>query len=98
MPAGLPTPEAQADIVAKLTELIQALESHPAWTPPSPNPALFHVWDFVSRSRYIMEELDNIKEGKQVKHPEQIPKNDQGKRCHCVCVVLFFLVSWGNTT
>ncbi|CAM1503006.1 Fc.00g077820.m01.CDS01 [Cosmosporella sp. VM-42] len=76
-PADLPSPEVREDITTKLTALIQALESHPAWVPPMPHKGLYHVWDFVNRSKYIMTELDNIQEGRPMKHPEQIPPNNE---------------------
>ena len=78
-PKSLPSPETRQDIINKLTELITALEAHPAWTPPNPHPGLFHVWDFVNRSKYIMTELDNIEAGRPVQHPEQIPPNKKGE-------------------
>jgi hypothetical protein len=77
--ATLPSPEARDEILGKMADLLKAIEAHPKWTPPSLDPGLFHVWDFVNRSRYIVEELDNIKEGKELKHPEQIPKNEGGE-------------------
>ncbi|KAK1999848.1 hypothetical protein LX36DRAFT_748064 [Colletotrichum falcatum] len=78
MTSGLPSPEARAAITEKLSELIAALEAHPAWVPPNPHRGLFHVWDFVSRSRYIMTELDHIRDGEPVQHPEQIPRQKSG--------------------
>ncbi|KAM5345358.1 hypothetical protein ACJ41O_011220 [Fusarium nematophilum] len=74
--SGLPAPEVREDITARLADLVSALESHPSWTPPSPPRGLYHVWDFVCRSRYIMSELDNISAGRPTKYPEQIPRND----------------------
>ncbi|KAI8660488.1 hypothetical protein NCS57_01026200 [Fusarium keratoplasticum] len=75
--SGLPAPEVREEITARLGDLVSALEAHPSWTPPSPPRGLFHVWDFVCRSRYIMTELDNIYAGRPTKHPEQIPKHDR---------------------
>ncbi|EEU43209.1 uncharacterized protein NECHADRAFT_102771 [Fusarium vanettenii 77-13-4] len=75
--SGLPAPEVREEITACLSDLVSALEAHPSWTPPSPPRGLFHVWDFVCRSRYIMTELDNIYAGRPTKHPEQIPKHDR---------------------
>ncbi|KAF5633063.1 hypothetical protein F52700_6164 [Fusarium sp. NRRL 52700] len=72
----LPTTEQRQDITARLADLITAIESHSQWTPPNVDRGLFHVWDFVKRSHYIMTELDNIAAGKKVQHPEQIPKNE----------------------
>lgn len=75
MPRSLPSSEIRQDIYEHLNDLVKAIESHPQWTPPSPPRGLYHIWDFVCRSRYIMSELDNIAEGKPLQHPEQIPKN-----------------------
>ncbi|KAG5752010.1 hypothetical protein H9Q69_002315 [Fusarium xylarioides] len=72
----LPTAEQRENITARLADLITAIESHSQWTPPNVDRGLFHVWDFVKRSHYIMTELDNIAAGRQVQHPEQIPKNE----------------------
>ncbi|KAK2032841.1 hypothetical protein LX32DRAFT_649750 [Colletotrichum zoysiae] len=79
MAPSLPSPEVRAAITEKLSELIAALEAHPAWIPPNPHRGLFHVWDFVSRSRYIMTELDHIRDGQPVQHPEQIPQQKSGR-------------------
>lgn len=83
----LPTPAVQAAAEEKLTTLITALESHPSWKPVTGNEAatpahrtLFFMWDFASRSRYILMELRTIAEGKEVAHPEQIPKQE-GRMC-----------------
>ncbi|KAH8686896.1 hypothetical protein BGZ61DRAFT_47633 [Ilyonectria robusta] len=75
-PTSIPAPEVREVITARLSDLVQALEAHPAWTPASPPRNLFFVWDFVKRSHYIMTELDNISNGRPIKHPEQIPPND----------------------
>ncbi|KAE9567664.1 hypothetical protein K4K49_010186 [Colletotrichum sp. SAR 10_70] len=72
MSAELPSPEVRATIIERLSELIIAIEAHPAWNPENPHRGLFHVWDFVSRSRYIMTELDHIRDGEPVQYPEQI--------------------------
>ncbi|KZL70863.1 hypothetical protein CT0861_09732 [Colletotrichum tofieldiae] len=79
MASGLPSPEVRATITEKLSDLIAALEAHPAWIPPSPHRGLFHIWDFVNRSRYIMTELDHIRDGEPVQHPEQIPQQKSGR-------------------
>ncbi|KAJ0365157.1 hypothetical protein COL154_004652 [Colletotrichum chrysophilum] len=72
MSTELPSPEVRATIIERLSELIIAIEAHPAWNPENPHRGLFHVWDFVSRSRYIMTELDHIRDGEPVQYPEQI--------------------------
>ncbi|KAF4453102.1 hypothetical protein F53441_4162 [Fusarium austroafricanum] len=74
--SDLPTPEQREAITARLADLISAIESHPQWTPSNVDRGLFHVWDFVKRSHYIMTELDNIAAGRDVQHPKQIPKYD----------------------
>jgi hypothetical protein len=76
----IPDAQAQADITAKLNTLALALESHEKWTPPRPHPTLFHIWDFVKRSHYIMTELDNIRHGRELKYPDQIPSLNSGKK------------------
>ncbi|SPJ79734.1 uncharacterized protein FTOL_08125 [Fusarium torulosum] len=73
---ALPTSARREEITGRFADLITALESHPQWTPPNVDRGLFHVWDFVKRSHYIMTELENIEAGRPVQHPEQIPKNN----------------------
>ncbi|OLN81603.1 hypothetical protein CCHL11_05514 [Colletotrichum chlorophyti] len=79
MASTLPSPEVRANITEKLSELVKAIESHPAWVPPNPHKGLFHVWDFVNRSRYIMTELDHIRDGQPVQYPEQLPQQRSGR-------------------
>ncbi|TDZ18476.1 hypothetical protein Cob_v008708 [Colletotrichum orbiculare MAFF 240422] len=79
MPSTIPSPEVRADIIDRLSDLIKAIEAHPAWIPPNPNRGLFHIWDFVNRSRYILTEVYNIRDGQPVKHPEQIPQQKSGR-------------------
>ncbi|KAI9167504.1 hypothetical protein HJFPF1_03632 [Paramyrothecium foliicola] len=79
MPRNLPPTAVRETILSDFDSLIRALESHPSWpasgsTAP-PHPSLYHVWDFVNRSRYIMTEIDNIRDGKPLRHPEQVPSN-----------------------
>jgi predicted transcriptional regulator len=75
----VPDESARADITARLDSLASALEQHPQWTPPNPHPALLQLWDFVKRSHYIMTELENIRTGRPLKHPDQIPPHEDGK-------------------
>ncbi|KFX90349.1 hypothetical protein O988_04198 [Pseudogymnoascus sp. VKM F-3808] len=70
MPAA-PTPEKRAAMEQKLGELIQAIENHELWTPPTPNQTLYHVWDFLNRSKYMLSEFDNIEAGRPLTHPNQ---------------------------
>ncbi|KAH6890529.1 hypothetical protein B0T10DRAFT_322182 [Thelonectria olida] len=75
-PATIPPLDVRDEITARLQDLVEALEAHPSWsTSPPPPRNLFHVWDFVKRSHYIMTELDNIEQGRPTRHPEQIPRN-----------------------
>lgn len=85
-PTSIPAPEVREVITARLSDLVQALEAHPAWTPASPPRNLFFVWDFVKRSHYIMTELDNISNGRPIKHPEQIPPNDGATGDHAAAL------------
>jgi hypothetical protein len=79
-PAAIPPLDVRDEITARLQDLVEALEAHPSWsTSPPPPRNLFHVWDFVKRSHYIMTELDNIEQGRPTRHPEQIPRNAGGK-------------------
>ncbi|KAI5459838.1 hypothetical protein BGZ63DRAFT_405786 [Mariannaea sp. PMI_226] len=76
LPTTIPPSEVRDEITARLASLVDAIESHPSWSISPPPPSnLFHVWDFVKRSHYIMTELDNIENGRPTKHPEQIPRN-----------------------
>lgn len=75
----IPDPAAQEAIAAKLDDFAKALERHPNWTPPRPHPGLLHVWDFVKRSHYIMTEIDNIRHGRPLKYPDQIPAQEGGE-------------------
>ncbi|CAG9996546.1 unnamed protein product [Clonostachys byssicola] len=72
----VPDESARADITARLDSLASAMEQHPQWTPPNPHPALLQLWDFVKRSHYIMTELENIRTGRPLKHPDQIPPHE----------------------
>lgn len=78
MATPIPSAQKQAVVVGKLDALLEAIESHDAWTPPSPHKGLFYVWDFVKRSRYIMAELENIRQDKPVEHREQVPALKNG--------------------
>ncbi|KAF5692629.1 hypothetical protein FDENT_2746 [Fusarium denticulatum] len=90
----LPTAEQRENITARLADLIIAIESHSQWTPPNVDRGLFHVWDFVKRSHYIMTELDNIAAGRKVQHPEQIPKNEG--ECTWAYTTFFVTVASGS--
>ncbi|KFY17697.1 hypothetical protein V491_04951 [Pseudogymnoascus sp. VKM F-3775] len=75
-----PTAEKRAALDQKLGELIQvlilgpfdkAIENHELWVPPTPNQTLYHVWDFLNRSKYMLSEFDNIEAGRALTHPNQ---------------------------
>lgn len=80
--AALPSSAARDRVAQSLTDLVQAIEAHPQMKPPNPHPTLFHSWDFVQRTRYILSELDNIAAGRPVQHPEQIPEYRDGGESH----------------
>lgn len=75
----IPSPQDQEDITSKLAALATTLEAHEAWTPPRPHPSLLQIWDFVKRSHYIMTEIDNIRHGRPLQYPDQIPTNEEGE-------------------
>jgi hypothetical protein len=68
----LPPLSHRQDIDARLNELVNALRAHPQMQPPNPHPTLYHIWDFVMRTKYILSELDNIEAGRPVQYPAQI--------------------------
>jgi hypothetical protein len=43
------------------------------------HPALYHVWDFACRTRYVLSELDAVAAGTAVRYPEQIAGYDKGR-------------------
>merc|ERR1712093_949598 len=53
-----PTPQQFTEIDSRLGALLQAITSHPNWAGQS-NPTLYNLWDFVSRSKYLLSEYDN---------------------------------------
>lgn len=89
----VPVPDAQAQeaIIAKFDTLVRSIENHEAWTPPKPHPTLFHIWNFVKGSQYIMTELENIRHGRPVQHPNQIPAYQEGEFVHGGCPPPSFL-------
>ncbi|CZR68686.1 uncharacterized protein PAC_18585 [Phialocephala subalpina] len=67
-----PTTQQREAVALRLEDLIDAITEHPQWRPqPNPNPTLYHVWDFVMRSKYMLSEYDNIKAGRPIQRPEQ---------------------------
>lgn len=67
---GLPSTAQREVLATKLAEFLTAIEAHPKWCTTNPDKGLFYIWDFVNRTKYMAEELDNIKDGKQLRHPE----------------------------
>ncbi|KAI9818209.1 MAG: hypothetical protein M1827_000834 [Pycnora praestabilis] len=45
----------------KLTDLIDALEAHPEMQPPHAHKTIYYIWDFVQRSRHMLNQLDPAK-------------------------------------
>ncbi|KAK3357184.1 hypothetical protein B0T25DRAFT_516671 [Lasiosphaeria hispida] len=80
MPAANPTASASVlpdlstrnEIEAQLEDLATAIASHPKMQAPNRHPTLFHTWDFVMRTKYILSELDNVEAGRPIRFPEQI--------------------------
>ncbi|KIN03834.1 hypothetical protein OIDMADRAFT_158705 [Oidiodendron maius Zn] len=67
-----PTQEQRSEVESRLKDTVESLLAHPQWKdPPNQNPTLYHVWDFVMRSLYMLSEYDNIKLGRRLQHPEQ---------------------------
>lgn len=82
----IPSAEIRAQIGTSLEALVRALEAHPLWTPPTPPPGIFYVWDFANRSKYINSEIDNVLAGKDVKHPDQFSKDTRGQQQHTAVI------------
>jgi len=72
----------RAVLDASLAKMISAIEEHPKWKGlANPNPALYHVWDFVNRSKYMLSEFENIRTGSPVQFPDQFrPAPGKGDR------------------
>jgi hypothetical protein len=83
-PSTIPSAAARESITASLDALVSAIKAHPEWPAPGssapPHPSLFHIWDFVNRSRYILSELGNIQAGLPLRHPDQIPGPAAGEQ------------------
>ncbi|KAL6903068.1 hypothetical protein GGI43DRAFT_382343 [Trichoderma evansii] len=73
--APVPSPEILVTIAEKLTLLSLAVETSPGFNRDSPQASggLFHIWDFVRRTDYMLSEVEGIKQpGYQFKHAGQI--------------------------
>ncbi|KAH6604306.1 hypothetical protein Trco_007752 [Trichoderma cornu-damae] len=78
--APVPSPEILAAIAAKLDALILAVESHPQFNRAAPSGGLFHVWDFVNRTKYMLSEVDGIRQpGYRFRHEGQIKITKRGE-------------------
>ncbi|EHK17077.1 uncharacterized protein TRIVIDRAFT_216900 [Trichoderma virens Gv29-8] len=76
----VPSPEVRAAIAAKLDALIQAVETNPHFSRSSSSGGLYHVWDFAQRTKYMLSEIDGIRqEGYQFKHAGQIKITKRGE-------------------
>ncbi len=80
MPAekSLPSVEIRNTVIEKVEALITAIEAHAQWTPPKPHQSLYHVWDFVQRTRYMATELDKIQAGQPLLYPQAMPAASGG--------------------
>ncbi|TVY18708.1 hypothetical protein LARI1_G003850 [Lachnellula arida] len=84
----LPTSQQREDVAARLEGIIDALIEHPKWeNPPNKNPTLYHVWDFVMRSKYMLSEYENVKDGKAVQYPSQFSGGAAGSGDQAALVV-----------
>ncbi|KAK0711541.1 hypothetical protein B0H67DRAFT_555504 [Lasiosphaeris hirsuta] len=68
----LPDISIRKEIEARLEDLAGAITSHPKMQAPNRHPTMFHMWDFVMRTKYIVSELDNVEAGRPIRFPEQI--------------------------
>jgi hypothetical protein len=50
---------------------VRAIEAHDQFAPPDTHPTLYWVWDFVKRSKYMLSEYENIKNGRPLQYPDQ---------------------------
>ncbi|KAI9748888.1 MAG: hypothetical protein M1815_002883 [Lichina confinis] len=58
----LPDKQQETDrMIEKLGDVIKAIEAHPLFTPPKPQQTLFFMWDFVQRSRHMLQNLPSNK-------------------------------------
>lgn len=76
---SLPPQDVRDDITAKLDTLVRGLQAHPSYTPPEPPRGLSYVWDSVNRSKYTMEELENVRQGNTVKYPDRLHKAENDR-------------------
>jgi hypothetical protein len=85
-----PSPAARQAVSDALAALIAAIQDHPAFAPSNMNPTIYHVWDFLQRSRYMLSEYESIRDGKKLTHPEQFGQGNLGRWPHlqrCPCIV-----------
>lgn len=72
----LPPQETRDEITNQTEALVNAIKGHPCYAPPWPAQGIGYVLDAVERTHYILTELSNIRDEKQVRYPEQIPTNN----------------------
>ncbi|KAM0254324.1 hypothetical protein ACHAQJ_006910 [Trichoderma viride] len=79
---SVPSPEIRAAIAAKLDVLTHVVETNPNFNRSSPaaSGALFHIWDFVKRTEYMLSEVEGIRQpGYEFKHAGQIMITNRGE-------------------
>jgi hypothetical protein len=72
---SVPSPEIRAGIAEKLSLLSLAVETSPSFKRASPaaSGGLYHVWDFVKRTEYMLSEVEGIRQpGYEFQHAGQI--------------------------
>ncbi|GFP59487.1 hypothetical protein TASIC1_0013018300 [Trichoderma asperellum] len=78
----VPSPEIRATIAEKLGQLSLAVETSPGFNRDSPaaSGGLFHIWDFVKRTEYMLSEVEGIRQpGYEFKHAGQIKITKRGE-------------------
>lgn len=70
-PSILPDATIRAEISTKIDDFVHAVLSHPLMQQQTPHKTLYHVWDFASRAKYILSELDNVEAGRPVQYRNQ---------------------------
>jgi len=75
----IPPPQVRATIASKLADFVAAIETHPKWNLEQPDRGVFYVWDFVNRTKYMLSEVDTLREGREPQHADQIKSAARGQ-------------------
>ncbi|KAK1239070.1 hypothetical protein MKX08_006131 [Trichoderma sp. CBMAI-0020] len=80
--SAVPSPEVRTAIADKLSALSLAVETSAGFDRASPaaSGGLFHVWDFVKRTEYMLSEVEGIRTpGYEFRHAGQIKITKRGE-------------------